>query len=128
MNNREKLKALGELGCYIAMDTRICKWADERISELEQQLANATKQNVLLREFASRLAKQVPEKPDYWCSCGQCERNISDAQDELDATADLAGLVVCDAVPVGKVSGDRQAGMFVVIPHGTQLYQAKERK
>lgn len=34
-----------------------------------------------LREFVQRVAKQKPEKPDYWSACGQCERNISDAED-----------------------------------------------
>lgn len=32
-------------------------------------------------EFILRVSKQTPEKPDYWCSCGQCERNESDAED-----------------------------------------------
>ena len=32
-------------------------------------------------EFILRVSKQIPEKPDYWCSCGQCERNESDAED-----------------------------------------------
>lgn len=36
------------------------------------------------REFVERVAKQTPEKPDYWSSCGQCERNTSDAEDLLE--------------------------------------------
>ena len=35
------------------------------------------------REFVQRVAGQKPEKPDYWSACGQCERNISDAEDLL---------------------------------------------
>ena len=28
-----------------------------------------------------KIAKQKPEKPDYWSSCSQCGRNQSDAED-----------------------------------------------
>jgi hypothetical protein len=38
-----------------------------------------------LETFVVRVAKQKPEKPDYWSSCGQCEHNASDAQELLDA-------------------------------------------
>ena len=37
------------------------------------------------KEFVQRVAKQKPEKPDYWSACGQCERNSNDAEDLLDA-------------------------------------------
>jgi hypothetical protein len=36
-----------------------------------------------LGEFVERVSRQKPEKPDYWSSCGQCEHNISDAEDLL---------------------------------------------
>ena len=50
-------------------------------------LHNKPKQKpVALREFVERVAKQKPEKPDYWSSCGQCERNINDAEGVLEAT------------------------------------------
>lgn len=35
--------------------------------------------------FVRDVASQKPEKPDYWTSCGQCERNISEAEDLLAA-------------------------------------------
>lgn len=35
------------------------------------------------REFITGVAQQKPEKPDYWSSCGQCERNSSRAEDLL---------------------------------------------
>lgn len=38
------------------------------------------------RDFLTELSKQKPEKPDYWSSCGQCERNSSTAEDLLAAT------------------------------------------
>lgn len=31
----------------------------------------------------SEIAKQTPEKPDYWSSCGQCERNAGESEDAL---------------------------------------------
>jgi len=34
-----------------------------------------------LRPFVVGVSQQRPEKPDYWCSCGQCERNIEDARE-----------------------------------------------
>ena len=40
------------------------------------------------RDFLTELSKQKPEKPDYWSSCGQCERNSSTAEDLLAATPD----------------------------------------
>lgn len=40
-----------------------------------------------LLDFVLRIAKQTPEKPDYWSSCGQCDSNISDAEDLIDARA-----------------------------------------
>lgn len=42
------------------------------------------------REFVERVAKQKPEKPDYWSSCSQCEHNISDAEDLLEAAPPCA--------------------------------------
>ena len=35
-------------------------------------------------EFLNNIVGQIPEKPDYWCSCGQCERNIDTADDIID--------------------------------------------
>jgi len=35
-------------------------------------------------EFLNEVVGQIPEKPDYWCSCGQCERNINTADDIID--------------------------------------------
>lgn len=35
--------------------------------------------------FICDVAQQVPEKPDYWSSCGQCDRNKDRAEDLLSA-------------------------------------------
>lgn len=37
------------------------------------------------RKFISDVARQTPEKPDYWNSCGQCARNIERAQELVDS-------------------------------------------
>jgi len=37
------------------------------------------------RSFIERISKQKPETPDYWATCGQCERNIDEAQDLVAA-------------------------------------------
>lgn len=34
--------------------------------------------------FLTDVAGQTPEKPDYWSSCGQCERNADRAYDLLE--------------------------------------------
>jgi hypothetical protein len=36
-------------------------------------------------EFIKGVAQQEPEKPDYWSSCSQCQRNIDEAEELLDA-------------------------------------------
>lgn len=48
-----------------------------REAELELEI-------VRLREFISAISKQIPEKPDYWSPCSQCERNAIDAEELLD--------------------------------------------
>lgn len=44
-----------------------------------------------LRAFVAAVAKQKPEKPDYWSACSQCESNISDAEDLIEAMAKEQG-------------------------------------
>jgi regulator of replication initiation timing len=39
------------------------------------------------KKFIKEVSEQTPEKPDYWSSCGQCERNISEAEDLIAAIA-----------------------------------------
>ncbi len=42
---------------------------------------SALERGRVLSEWAARIARQVPEKPDYWTPCGQCDRNTEEAQD-----------------------------------------------
>jgi hypothetical protein len=37
--------------------------------------------------FIGEVAKQEPEAPDCWSTCGQCQRNAERAQDLLEARA-----------------------------------------
>jgi hypothetical protein len=79
----------------------------------EQQLAEREKQIVMLREALSRFY-------DSWINGYSVIETaaVEIAQEALAATADLSGLVLCDAEPVGdmRYSSDRR------IP----LYKAKE--
>jgi hypothetical protein len=60
------------------LDEVASQFADKAIAAIEAQGVPDG-----LREFVQRVAGQKPEKPDYWSACGQCERNISDAEDLL---------------------------------------------
>lgn len=54
------------------------------IAQQAQLVAEQAAEIARLREFVGRIATQRPEKPDYWCSCGQCEHNIEDAKELLE--------------------------------------------
>ena len=73
-----------------------------RFSDVEQQLTNATKQNVVLRNEIKGVIG--------WASSKQYslpDAVISNLNEALAATADLAGLVVCDADPCWRIYWDR---------------------
>lgn len=68
---------------YASSTGRLLLSQHEEIKTLQAQVA-------LLDRMAAALesiAKQVPEKPDYWSSCGQCEHNIEDAKTLLSEHA-----------------------------------------
>jgi hypothetical protein len=101
---------------------------DALYQEAHDALDKAEKQNVLLRE----LLEIVQERGDLYSSDHAAIRKA------LDATADLAGLVVCDAVPVGSVADDCNGfpwkkinyvseRLLSELPIGTKLYAAKEK-
>jgi hypothetical protein len=86
------------------------------IQRVKDELANATKQNVLLRGLIDHILNtyHVPRVP-----------RITEA---LDATADLAGLVVCAAEPVAWLSKDGQDFSYQQSAYfTTPLYEAKEK-
>ena len=95
MNNRESLRAIGRLGCYTSMDTRLCKWADERIEELEQQLAERKKQIVILRDALLRTREFLETPAD--------KREVTpyvEVCEALATTHDLKDCIICDAEPI----------------------------
>jgi len=100
-------------------------WARERILDLKQQLDNATKQVVLARDAVAALEKfgtTVAPSSSFW------EEIWPEYEKALAATADLAGLVVCDAEPAIWLSIDgqdfsyQQSARFT-----TPRYEAKEK-
>jgi len=94
---------------------------------LEQQLAKREKQNVLLRDFAKKIAEQTPEKPDYWSSCSQCEYNSGDAEEALAATQDFDNCILCDAEPEWWESASRFYSTDEDHPpYATPLYKARK--
>ena len=63
-----------------------------RASVLKAELARVNKLNDTLvgerdrlREIVQKISEQRVPKPDYWSSCGQCDHNIEDAIDLLEA-------------------------------------------
>ncbi|WP_417070760.1 hypothetical protein [Niveibacterium terrae] len=44
-----------------------------------------------LREFVKKISDQIPEKPDHWSMCGQCDRNIGEAEDIIEELAGKGG-------------------------------------
>ncbi len=57
------------------------------VESLRRSVAKAEKQEpVAVIKFLKRLSQQTPEKPDYWSSCGQCERNANEAEELLEST------------------------------------------
>jgi len=104
---------------------------DQYVSTLEQQLANATKQNVMLREA---LKIYAAEWDNHWKKDMPILYTISD--EALDTTADLTGYILCDAEPVRYLFEDGsileewemeyavdKTGQVVIT-----LYKAKEQK
>jgi len=87
---------------------------NEEYRLLEEQLTNATKQSVMLRVELKRIADQLFDvlggsTKGYYHGL---KENMCVALAALDATADLAGLVVCDAAPAMKVIRN-EAGQVV---------------
>ncbi len=68
--------------CYESEYELGCKAVRE---ELEPEIASLKAQLAECKKFIKEVSEQTPEKPDYWSSCSQCERNISDAEDLVEA-------------------------------------------
>ena len=53
------------------------------MSTTDDVVERLTAQVKMLEDFIQEIAKQKPEKPDYWNSCSQCEDNISESEELL---------------------------------------------
>lgn len=58
---------------------------DESTPPAAKEVAGPVAPQVLA--FLEDVSKQKPEKPDYWSSCGQCDRNIDRAGELLEEIA-----------------------------------------
>jgi hypothetical protein len=47
------------------------------------ELLTSAEMFLLYEELVKNISEQEPEKPDYWSSCSQCQRNIEDVQELL---------------------------------------------
>ena len=108
------------------LEQQLAKWQESSANAAGEALAlsherdKLRKQNVLLRELIATLHKGgvMGFDKDGMRLCAEA----------LDATADLAGLVVCDAEPVGYVTSDGfYAGYNKDDAVGTYIYKAKEK-
>ena len=75
-------------------------WWHKEVEELKQQLAAALAAIKVKDAFIEKIAKQTPEKPDYWTPCGQCEYNTYDAEDLLAIQPDDSALKAWLGEPV----------------------------
>jgi hypothetical protein len=97
---------------------------NEEYRLLEQQLAEAQKQIVMLR---NALKEWQRAEGDYGLI--QADKAIAKA---LAATQDLSGLVLCDAEPVGVIDEDDYARWGDIyadadVGLGTPLYKARKQ-
>jgi hypothetical protein len=82
----------------------------ENIEELEQQLAEYEKQIVKLRYYIRGIQAVAESSIKTHGYDKQHMQNISACKEALDATADLAGLILCDAEPVAWSEFDGEGG------------------
>jgi hypothetical protein len=81
-------------------------WWHKEVEELKQQLAEALAACKAKDAFIEKVAKQTPEKPDYWSPCGQCEHNSSEAEDLLAIHPDDSALKAWLGEPVMYLDKD----------------------
>lgn len=75
-----------------AGDLRKLSYSFDSRARMESLLDRARETSSGVVSFLERIAEQVPEKPDHWNSCGQCDRNSSNADDLLDEIAVIKGV------------------------------------
>jgi hypothetical protein len=73
--------------CWPTDGPEVLEVKTPRTQELERENARLLEVIEKLQRYIEGISRQVPEKPDFWNSCGQCDRNIEDAQDILSNTS-----------------------------------------
>lgn len=58
----------------------------EERAEFSKEREQLLGKMAMMQKFIQEISEKAPEKPDYWSSCGQCQRNTSDAEDLLSAS------------------------------------------
>lgn len=99
--NSEEAKTKGE--SIICMAQAVFAWKNAAYAMAEKVLAQQAYAEQL-RALVKSISGQAPEKPDYWASCGQCERNISDAEELAAIPHDTTALREYCARVVEKVA------------------------
>jgi hypothetical protein len=90
--------------------------AEAKVDRLEQQLANATKQIVMLRSYLKRWAFTQSED-----ECAHFE-----VQEALAATDDLSGYILCDAEPAWYEITARDGTQYALTTTPTLLGHTSE--
>jgi hypothetical protein len=57
---------------------------EEIVNVMQKEIDLLKAQNKIMHDLLIKISKQVPEKPDHWCSCGQCENNSYFAEEAIE--------------------------------------------
>lgn len=74
-------------------------------NDAREQLAASQAREQQMREALIEISTQRPEKPDHWSSCGQCDRNIDNAQDLVALPQDDTALNAWGAKLLDEMAG-----------------------
>jgi hypothetical protein len=131
---------------FIEFARRLREEVEQQLAEREKQMVemrnnlrielfDCEKQNVLLRYYIQGIQAVAESSIKTHGYDKQHMQNISACKEALDATADLSGLILCDAEPVADVK--KHTGEFkdmaIIVwrgeqpAEGTPLYKAKEK-
>jgi hypothetical protein len=66
--------------------------------ELSSDLIATRKLLAEAQAFIKSISDQLPEKPDHWSSCGQCQSNSSSAEDFLNGDTSALTALISEAV------------------------------
>ena len=79
----EQVKEIEDIKGGMAYRNNLVGRLESERDQLRKQLEELAEAIRVKDALLSEIAKQTPEKPNYWSSCSQCERNSADAEDVL---------------------------------------------